>query len=77
MGKMRSMCPAVHCRDENPVQTLIDPDLAGEMGHPELGNAIRCTKCGTVWRNEQGRKLILGRFRGPVRGSGSWTPAPN
>lgn len=74
MRKKRSMCPAAYCREENPVQALIDAKLAGGIGHPELANAIRCTNCGTVWRNEQGRKLVLGRFRGPVSGE-SWTPA--
>jgi hypothetical protein len=66
------MCPETTCKADNPVQVLIDPHVAEQIGHPELANAIRCQGCGTVWRVEGEGQRILGRFTGQDMVSGVW-----
>src|SRR4051812_27609133 len=74
MKNGRSMCPAIYCRGENPVQALVNQKHADKVGEPKLAGAVHCTSCGAVYSNENGKARILGRFRGPMSGIG-WTPA--
>lgn len=75
MQKRRGLCPEAACKADDPVQVLIDPHLAEAAGLPELGNAVRCLGCETVWRVEGGVKRILGRFAGKDMAASGWRPA--
>lgn len=71
--KSRSMCPAVYCKADDPVQALVDQSQADGLGHPELAGGIHCTDCGSVWFDECEQKRIVGRFAGPINARG-WMP---
>jgi hypothetical protein len=72
--KDKSMCPGAGCKRDNPVQLLIDPHVAQQIGHPDLGNAVRCNGCGTLGFIEEGNERIVSRLTGQDLVSAICTP---